>query len=213
MRATRVTWAALVAVYLAFFAWYTSFDGPLGPDEVERYVALMAEQNPDATPEQRAALRAFLAADTGDDFVMWNTIEMRATPLAVDGVDPGDTSDEVIGRYMQYMWPALLGRACHPVFLAAAAAPALEMFGMSEGRTWTRGAGMRYRSRRDMMDIATNPAFHGAHQFKIASMEKTFAFPGDPWFHLGDPRLLLGLVLLPVGLLVQLVAGRGPSRR
>ena len=67
---------------------------------------------------------------------------------------------------------------------------------------------MRYRSRRDLMDIATNPAFQGAHEFKIASMKKTFAFPGDPWFQLGDPRLLLALFLLVIGLLTSLVVAR-----
>ncbi len=51
-----------------------------------------------------------------------------------------------------------------------------------------------------MLEIATNPAFRGLHQFKIAALNKTFAFPIDPWFQLGDPRLLLGLVFLVIGL-------------
>jgi len=49
------------------------------------------------------------------------------------------------------------------------------------------------------MEIATNPAFHGSHEFKVAAMRKTIAFPIDPWFHLGDPRLLLALGLGIVG--------------
>ena len=61
---------------------------------------------------------------------------------------------------------------------------------------------MRYRSRRDLMEIATNPAFQGSHEFKIAAMNKTIAFPIDPWFHLGDPRLLLALLFLVIGLAV-----------
>ena len=59
---------------------------------------------------------------------------------------------------------------------------------------WTTGAGMRYRSRRDMLDIATNPAFAGSHEFKVAAMRKTIAFPIDPWIQLGDPRLVLALL-------------------
>jgi len=42
------------------------------------------------------------------------------------------------------------------------------------------------------------------HDYKIAAMEKTIAFPVDPWFQLGDPRLLLALVFLVIGLSVQL---------
>jgi hypothetical protein len=61
--------------------------------------------------------------------------------------------------------------------------------------TWSIAAGMRYRSRRDLLEIGTNPAFSGRHEFKIAAMQKTIAFPIDPWFQLGDPRLVLALVL------------------
>ena len=35
-------------------------------------------------------------------------------------------------------------------------------------------------------------------------MTKTIAFPIDPWFQLGDPRLLLGLALGVLGLGSQL---------
>ncbi len=38
------------------------------------------------------------------------------------------------------------------------------------------------------------------HHFKIAAMEKTIAYPLDPWFQLGDPRLVLGLLFLVLGL-------------
>ena len=40
-------------------------------------------------------------------------------------------------------------------------------------------------------EITMNPEFQGSHEFKVAAMNKTIAFPIDPWFHLGDPRILL----------------------
>lgn len=208
MSGTKITWAVLALVYVAFFSWYTSFGGPLSDEEIAYFTAKMDEIRPDRSPEERARGLAFMKSDTGDDFVMWNTIEMHETPLPVEGVEPGETSADVLAKYMEYMWPALLKRACHPVFMADAAAPSMDHFGMTEGDVWTRGAGMRYRSRRDVLDIATNPAFQGSHEFKIAAMKKTFAFPGDPWFHFGDPRLLLALIFLLIGLTVSLVAAR-----
>ena len=39
----------------------------------------------------------------------------------------------------------------------------------------------------------------GIHDFKIAAIEKTIAYPLDPWFHLGDPRLVVGLLVLVFG--------------
>lgn len=203
MKRTKMTWAILGVLYLSFTSWYTSCGGPLSDEEIEHYVGLLEENGRD--PELISILREFLTSDTGDDFVMLNVIDMHETPLQVEGVLPGETSDEVMAKYMQYMMPALLSRACHPVLYGEAASIAPEMFGIEGARDWSVGAGMRYRSRRDLMEIASNPAFRGSHEFKIAAINKTIAFPIDPWFHLGDPRLLLALIFLVIGLSVSVL--------
>ncbi len=198
MNRTRTIWATLGVLYLAFFVWYTPLGGPLTEAEITRYLTLVAERG-HADEETLAILRSFLESDTGDDFVIVNVIDMHETPLQVEGVSPGETSQQVLDKYMEYMLPALLRRACHPVFYGTAASGAVDVFGIEGARDWSTGAGMRYRSRRDMIEIATNPAFHGFHQFKIAAMRKTIAFPVDPWGQLGDPRLVLGLLFLVIG--------------
>jgi hypothetical protein len=111
---------------------------------------------------------------------------------------------------MAYMWPALLTRACHPVLFGAAAADALEVWGIDNARAWGQAGLMRYRSRRDLMDIATNPAFRGPHEFKIAAMAKTIAFPVDPWMQAGDPRLILAMALLILALVADRFARPRP---
>ena len=199
MTRTRWIWAALAAIYLAFFGWYTSFGGPLTEEEIEHYIALVESREPAPSPERLAMLRRFMEEDTGDDFVMVNVIDMYETPLQIEGVEPGETSDEVLAKYMEYMLPALLARACHPVLYGQAASTAMDLMNADGMEQWTIGAGMRYRSRRDMLEIASNPAFSGSHEFKIAAMEKTIAFPIDPWMQLGDPRLVLGLLLGLIG--------------
>jgi hypothetical protein len=65
-------------------------------------------------------------------------------------------------------------------------------------------------SRRDLMEVASSvPADASIHDFKIAAIEKTIAFPIDPWFQLGDPRLLLAVLFG----MVALALPRGRSRR
>ncbi len=211
MSLPTVVWSVLLVLYLAFFAWYTSFGGPLSDDEIAHYVGILQERGRSA--DEIAGLRDFLASDTGDDFAMVNVIEMREPPLQIEGVSPGESAQQVLDRYMTYMYPALFSRACHPVVFGQAAAVALDAFGIEGARQWSTGAVMRYRSRRDMMEIATNPAFGDSHEFKIASMKKTVAFPIDPWMHLGDPRLVLGLLLLVVGLLVHGFEGHRRATR
>jgi hypothetical protein len=61
--------------------------------------------------------------------------------------------------------------------MGAAAAPALDVWGIEGAERWDQAGLMRYRSRRDLMEIASNPAFQGPHEFKIAAMNKTVAFP------------------------------------
>ncbi len=153
-------------------------------------------------------LRAFLESDTGNDFYMVNNIHMKETPDQVEGVEPGDSSDDVMGKYMEYMYPALFTRASHPVSFGPAVSNALDIVGIENARVWNRGALFRYRSRRDMMEITTNPAFSGRHDFKTASLEKTIAFPIEDRLFLTDPRVLLFFVLLSVAGVLNAVVRR-----
>jgi hypothetical protein len=66
------------------------------------------------------------------------------------------------------------------------------------------GGLVRYRSRRDLVEMALAALDSDIHRYKIAAMEKTIAFPLDPWFQLGDPRLVLALVFAVIGLSGQL---------
>ena len=66
------------------------------------------------------------------------------------------------------------------------------------------------RERRDMLEIASNPAFAGSHEFKVAAMRKTIAFPIDPWIQLGDPRVVLALLF---GLIGCALSWREAARR
>jgi hypothetical protein len=188
----------LALLFALFCGWYGSCAGPLEGEEIERYLQRMRERG--QSPEQIALVRDFLASDTGDDFVMVNLIELREPPTRIPGVAPDASAEQVLGRYMEHMWPELLRRACHPVLMGRAAAPALDLWGIEGGERWSQAGVMRYRSRRDLMEIATHPAFAGPHEFKIAAMTKTIAFPADPWLQLGDPRLLLGLAFAVLAL-------------
>ena len=194
----RTFWLVLLAVWLAFFSWYTSFAGPLTDEEVEAILAHPEAR--DASPRDLARMRRFLESDTGDDIVMINLIDMNDPPPRMEGVPEDASAQDLMDRYMAHMYPELFARASHPVLMGQATAPALDIWGIEGADEWTLAGLMRYRSRRDMLEIAGNPDFQGPHEFKIAAMNKTIAFPADPWFQLGDPRLVLALLLTILGL-------------
>lgn len=196
----RITvWVLSLAVWFVFSWWYTNTADPLSAEEVDRYMGILEQGGID--PERADAIRTFLETDSGDDFVMINMIEMNAVVPPLEGLAPGATAQDALDGYMTHMYPALFSRASHPVVFGTAATSALDVWGIDGAKQWSQGAMFRYRSRRDLVEIATNPDFKGPHEFKVAAMNKTIAFPLDPWVQAGDPRLLLGLVMLIIALM------------
>ena len=196
MRRSLVLWSILAALYLGFRLWYDGGGGPLTPDEVAHYVGLLEERGTE--PARIEKMRDFLASDTGSEFVMANYIHLTERPEAQVELD----------RYMAHMYPELFRRACHPVLAGPVVAEALDYWGIENGERWSMVGLVRYRSRRDVMEIATNPAFADAHQFKTAAMAQTIAIPLEPFLMLGSPRWLVAGALVTLGALLQLAIGR-----
>ena len=147
-----------------------------------------------------------MRSDTGGDFVMLNAMNYRDEPLRVEGVNAGDTAREVMARYTEPFLGKALGSAAHPVLLGSATAPPVDLWGIEGAEEWSDGGLVRYRSRRDLMkqiEWASQQDSH-IHAFKTAALEKTIAYPLDPWFQLGDPRLILALFGIIAGLIFQL---------
>jgi hypothetical protein len=206
MRRRLLLWALLGAVYTAFRLWYDGGGGPLTPEEITRGVAQLEARG--AAPGRIEKLREFLANDTGGDFVMANFIHFRDEPLREGDVQPGESSQQALDRYMAHMYPALFRRACHPVLAGPVVGSALDLWGIEGGAQWSLVGLVRYRSRRDLLAIATDPAFGDAHRYKTAAMEQTIAVPVEPFLQLGSPRWLLALGLVTIGALVQPVVAR-----
>ena len=155
-------------------------------------------------------IRQFGEEDTGKHFIMINNIDYNETPGDVAGAAPGENAQQLMDRYMGHMIPAMLSRGSHPVMLGPAAYRSMDVIGVEGVDVWDMGGLVRYRSRRDFLEIVTDPVFSGKHHFKAAALEKTIAFPVEPDFNLGDPRLLIGLLILS---LTALVDARRSSQR
>jgi len=192
---TRMKIWLLPALFFALFLfWYTPSGGPLSDAEVDNFVVKMEANG--SSPEAIAMIRQFGEEDTGKHFIMINNIDYDETPGNVAGAAPGENAQQLMDRYMGHMIPAMLSRGSHPVMMGPAAYRSIDVIGVEGVDIWDMGGLVRYRSRRDFLEIVTDPAFSGKHHFKAAALEKTIAFPVEPDFNLGDPRLLIGLLLL-----------------
>jgi hypothetical protein len=206
------TWLILGAVYIGFFFWYTDMGGKLSQEEIQIFIK-KHEQNiindgvsPDSEEFQLRIdfLKKFMEEDNGKQFIMVNNIEMNKNPGDVVGANPGESADQLMSRYMEYMWPNLLKRASHPIFMSNAVYQSMDLVGIEGAETWDQAALMRYKSRRTMMEIVTNPNMMNRHGFKIAALQKTIAYPVEPFGFYSDMRLIFGMLMAIVGLSIRL---------
>ncbi|MBY0519257.1 MAG: hypothetical protein K2P79_02395 [Sphingomonas sp.] len=200
-------WSIAAALYAAFRLWYDNWRGPLTPAEIETYFTKLADRR-DMSPEIEANLRRFLEADDGRDFVMFNIVKAVPSPVA----DP-ITGDQVPGiailqRYSKHFVRLLIKNGGHPAIIRRKIGPYVDSWATEPDPGWTIIGLMRYRSRRDMMNVAVDPQFVKHHPDKLAGTLATFSFPTSPMLQLYiGPRIWLALVLALGAALTQLAVG------
>ena len=200
-------WISLLVIYSSFFIWYTDLGGKLTDDEIE-YYANKFESNAlkdgrVLEPRMKELLQKFVEEDSGKQFIMVNVIDMSENPTFPDGTVAEESPDVLMNEYMEHMYSELLKRASHPVYMGSAVNNSMDLVGIENAEVWETAALFRYKSRRSFLEIVTHPDMYSKHKYKIAALEKTIAFPVENQFYLGDPRLLLGFILLIIGLLLR----------
>ena len=203
MTSRRKLWLGSIVLYALFFSWYTDFGGPLTETEIQAYIAKTANLDLGGDPLSRGALLEFMRNDTGGQFLMFNAVDLAKNPPQMKGAPPDADGQTLIDLYMEHMIPALLSRASHPVAVGKSVADSLDLLGIEGAQSWSHGAIMRYRSRRTLIDIIGNPEFYSRHDFKLAGLEKTIAYPIEPRIYVGDLRLLVGLFMLAITALLD----------
>ena len=203
MTPRRKLWLVSMLLYTLFVSWYTDFGGPLTETEINRFIAKTQNQNLGGAASARGALLDFLRNDTGRQFLMFNAVDLTQEPPEMEGAPPNADAQTLLELYMEHMIPELLSRASHPVVVGKSVADSLDLLGIEGAEAWSDAAVMRYRSRRTLMEIITNPEFYNRHDYKLAGLEKTIAYPVEPRIYLSDLRLLLGLLLLAITTVVD----------
>lgn len=207
----RVLVAVLALAYGAFVAWYGGRGEPLTAAETDALFARIAERasrepNPDG--HLRDHLRTLVASDDGNEFFMVNLIRYREKAQYPAGYDyPGNALDADL-RYGRAIMPYLLKHGGVPVFLGEAQGRFLHEAGDAE---WHRVAVVRYRSRRDLLEMVAELAGRDVAVHKWASIERTQVFPVQPLFSFVAVRGSVAALLVGLGLLVH-VALRGVRR-
>lgn len=198
-------WAIAASAYLLFLAWYQNWRGPLSKAEIERYLPLILAANPHSDDRNdTGVLKAFLENDDGREFYMLNLVRVADGTVADPKTGAQRPARKVMEDYTKAFLPALFRRGGHPAIAARKVGGYFDAWGVEADPGWTIMGYMRYRSRRDVAKLVSNPKFGGAHDFKFAAMPQTFSFPTQPVIMgLASPRWTAGLGLALAASLAQ----------
>lgn len=186
-------WGIAALLYVGFWFWYVGISRKITSQEVQSAVELLQKRST-YSEKQINNIRRFFEQDDGKDFVMVNLLELK---------EPVHESRKKLAAYQKIFLGNLLKRAGHPVFFARAASGNIEDIAC-ESDNWTATGMVRYRSRRDLLEVLPETVGSEHHELKLESLERTFAYPGAPWTIVGGPKLLVPMALALVAALLHL---------
>lgn len=195
-------WGTALALYGLFRAWYDGIRKPLTPAEIDTFFTEI--QGKLGGGNDTAALRQFLEADDGQEFVMLNLVKIE--PGMVPDPETGElvSGRTMMQRYSDPFVKALLRRGGHPVMVGAKVGPYVDAWNVEADPGWSIFGLMRYRSRRDMIAMVRDPLFARVHPYKLLGIPTTFSFPTQRQVsvYLG-PRVTVALALALAAALVH----------
>jgi hypothetical protein len=197
-------WLGAALLYAAFRGWYDNWRGKLGADEIERFIAAM-RGTPAVSVNDLDTLRRFFEADDGREFFMLNLVKIASGEVPHPKTGTPTRAAALMREYIRGFLPVLIRHGGHPALQAGKIGGYVDAWNVPPDPGWTIVGLMRYRSRRDMAELATDPRFTSAHPFKIAAIPATASFPTRPNFALLlGPRIWVALVLALSAALLQL---------
>ncbi len=197
-------WLAAGLLYVAFRAWYDNWRGALRPAEIASLIE-QVETRGLADPQAVENLRRFMEEDDGREFAMLNLVRLAPDPLPHPETGEPKPAGELLRGYLGTFLPQLARRAGHPLLQARKVGAYIDSWNVEPDPGWSFMGYMRYRSRRDLIEMITMPGFEGAHAFKVAAMPATFSFPTQPMLSLyAGPRIWVALVLALIAALLHL---------
>lgn len=198
-----IIWAIGALGYAGFLGWYQNWRGPLTPAEIDDAIQKLA-QGSAGTVNSLDDIEDFLRADDGKEFIMVNLVKLHPGKVADPETGSPDRAATVLARYTGPFTKALMRRGGHPAFAARKVGPYVDAWNTPDDPGWTIAGFMRYRSRRDMVALATDPRFSAIHAFKIAAIAETYSFPSQILMGLHmSPRYWVGLALALICALVS----------
>ena len=193
MTKRQINFIVFTAIYVLFLAWYDGWGrGPLTSEEVDGYLARVPENAQGV--EFLENLREMGKNDDGGEFFMLNLNRYEYAE--------GESTDGAPTAYQEYgagVVPMILGNAGHPIYSAAFLTG--QLAGGPDDPYWDETILVRYRSRRDFIDMVTSKPYLEIAGHRAGGISHAEVAPTIAAFSLASPRLIVFLLLLVPALL------------
>ncbi len=197
-------WIVLAVLYIAFVLWYFNWSGPIKEHEIEDVIDKIKNSSGSANTSIDV-FSDFIKNDDGKEFVMQNFIRVKDGVIDHPLTGEKTAAASLLQQYSNPFTKALFLRGGHPVFISRKVGGLIDSWGGND-EEWHVTAMMRYRSRRDLVELITNPKFDDVHIYKITAIDKTTSFPVQLRMSLFmRPGVYVPFGLVFVGMLIQLV--------
>jgi len=164
--------AALVVLYVVFWAWHSQGAGKLTQAEIDQYLAII-EKLP--LPEKGvqafiARLRPWAEADDGKPVYMFNLIHffpgVQTFPGAPEFKETPEQANAHYEKSLIWLW---LSHASYPTFMGAP--QARNLINMQPERTWGNMTVVRYPSRRTFLKLISHTTYARVAAYKFIAVE------------------------------------------
>ena len=210
MTPSRFVLAFTGLLYVLFFLWFGGAGDPLSTQEADEILSEIRARAEAANGHHDGDLlesfRVLTREDDGREFYMLNLMRFREKALYPKGSPYGDDPIEAANRYNAVVIPALLKRGSLPILLGSYVGPFIPSTAPTD--RWDQIGIVRYRSRRDMLDMAKELSSSGGGEHKWASLEETIVFPMEPIVDFVFVRGLVFVLLFGIGGSIALLVRR-----
>lgn len=199
MTSFKVLFGSVVVGALLFISlmfWYDWSARPLTQSEIGAYMQKIEAQSQDpGAKHDLLALRAFLETDDGKPIYTVNMYNFHQVADYPKNSQFGGSGEDAYARFSKIMISLMTKRGSHPVFGSNWADPA--------SSNWDRVVIVRYRSRRDLVDLFATDDFANASLHKWASLREHNRMLVKA-VHIPDGRFLIFILSILAGLLAFL---------
>jgi len=162
--------------------WYQWGTQTLSSQEVHAYMNVIEAQTQNSSARHDLpALRKFLREDDGKPFYTVNLYNFHKTANYPKNAGLNGSGKQAYDRFSQVMVSLMLKRGSHPVYGS--------YWSDTSSGKWDRIVIVRYRSRRDLVDLFATKDFAQASQHKWASIKE-------------NERMLVKAINLPDGIFI-----------